>query len=258
MLIEQPEPLKFGKKKINSTDYLNYRSQMDNPKVLKEIIPKFNLQSILDLLGFSSGVIKQTNSFFTPKENSEKLVELSGIEYDERKRIDILEPTAGIGNIISALLKLDNSLYFHIDANENLRQYYEIGKAIYDDLKNISWFNENFFNFKTNKKYDYIFINPPFNVRINDKQVLDIDFLDYSYQLLKNGGKLCCIMSGSFLSNKQNKKYVSFKDKVMNSDNIDWEEFSGFKVDDTIVKDMAVKIKMVYVIITKIPNFTLY
>ncbi len=41
--------------------------------------------------------------FFTPKKC--KLFNLFAIEYDERRKIKILEPTAGIGNIVTGLVE---------------------------------------------------------------------------------------------------------------------------------------------------------
>ena len=186
------------------------------------------------------------------------MVELSQIEQDKNERIEILEPTAGIGNLILPLMKLDNSNNFNIDAIERTLQFYKLGNAIFDSLDNVSWFHLNFFEYKTDKKYDYIFINPPFNITYNQNQVLDIDFLDYSYQLLKDGGKLCCIISSSVFNNTINKKYVAFKDKMLNSDNVIYEELNKFSVDETTVKAMETKIKMLYLIITKIPDFTIF
>ena len=256
--IAKPTPLKFAEKfnKISVYDYIEYQKQLEDTELLKEIITKLSLQNVLDLMKIGKSDIKLLNAFFTPKRNSERLIELSQIEFDDNESIDILEPTAGIGNIILALLKLDNSTNFHIDAIEYISNFYQLGEVIFDNCKNVSWFHQDLFQFKSNKKYDYIFINPPFNIRYNNKEVLDIDFLEYSYQFLKDGGKLCCIISSSVFSNNK-KQYKSFKDKL-NSDNVIVEEFDNFSLDETIIKEMTTKIKMLYIIITKTPNFTFF
>jgi len=256
----KPTPLKFaGKtKKLSFNDFEQFENHLQDKELLKELIKKFSLQNVLDLMKIGKNDIKMGNAFFTPKEHSEKLVELSQIEQDKNERIEILEPTAGIGNLILPLLKLNNSSNFHIDAVEYLRNFYQLGEAIFDSLDNVSWVNLNFFEYKTDKRYDYIFINPPFNITYNEKQVLDIDFLDYAYKLLKDGGKLCCIVSSSVFSNSRNKRYIAFKDKMLNSDNVIYEELNKFMVDDTTIKAMETKIKMLYIIITKTPDFTLF
>ena len=261
MSTAKPTPLIFAqktKKKISINDFQEYQNHLQDKEQLKELIKKFSLQNILDLMNIGKNDIKMGNAFFTPKEHSEKLVELSQIEQDKNERIEILEPTAGTGNLILPLLKLNNSSNFHIDAIEYLRQFYHLGNAIFDGLEHVSWINLNFLEYKTDKKYDYIFINPPFNITYNQKQVLDIDFLDYAYQLLKEGGKLCCIISSSVLSNSRNKRYVAFKDKILNSNNIIYEELNKFSADEITVKAMETKITMLYIIITKIPDFTLF
>ena len=73
------------------------------------------------------------------------MVELSQIEQDKNERIEILEPTAGTGNLILPLMKLNNSSNFHIDAIEYLPNFYRLGEAIFDGLDNVSWVNLNFF-----------------------------------------------------------------------------------------------------------------
>jgi ubiquinone/menaquinone biosynthesis C-methylase UbiE len=258
--IVKPTPLKFanGFKKLSIYEFQEYQKQCEDKELLKEVIKKLSLQNVLNLMNIGKANIKLFNAFFTPKQNSESLIQLSQIEQDTNDRIEILEPTAGIGNLILPLSKLSNSSHFHIDAVEYISKMCQLGEAIFDDFDNISWYNKNFFEFKTDKKYDYIFINAPFNINYNKKQILDIDFLDYSYQLLKDGGKLCCITSSSVLNNKTKKKYVDFQNKVLNSDNVIIKEFNGFSVDETIIRDMAVNIKMLYIIITKTPDFTLF
>jgi hypothetical protein len=258
--ITKPTPLKFADKtkKLSFNQVMEYENQLNDKELLKELIKKLSLQNILDLMNIEKCDIQAFNAFFTPKENSHKLVELSQIEQDKKERIEILEPTAGIGNLILPLMKLDNSNNFNIDAIERTLQFYKLGNAIFDSLDNVSWFHLNFFEYKTDKKYDYIFINPPLNITYNQNEVLDIDFLDYSYQLLKDGGKLCCIISSSVFSNTRNKKYVAFKDKMLNSDNVIYEELNKFSVDETTIKAMETKTKMLYIIITKIPDFTIF
>jgi len=258
--IIKPTPLKFAPatKKLSIFEFQEYQKQIEDKELLKEMIKKLSLQNILNLMNIGKNNIKLFNAYFTPKLNSDKLVELSQIEQDTNDRIEILEPTAGIGNLILSLSKLDNSSHFHIDAVEYISKFYQLGQAIFDDFDNVSWFNNNFFEFKTDKRYDYIFINPPFNINYNKKQILDIDFLDFSYQLLKDGGKLCCIMSSSVFSNARIKKYVAFKNKMLNSENAIIKDFNGFSVDETIIRDMAVNIRMLYIIITKTPDFTLF
>ena len=45
---------------------------------------------------------------------------------------------------------------------------------------------------------------------------------------------------------------------MLNSDNVIYEELNRFSVDETTIKDMETKTKMLYIIITKIPDFTIF
>ena len=244
-------------------DYIDkYKYSSNQIETLIELVKKNDLENIFSIMQVSRTEVKAYNAFFTPKINVDYLIDLSAIEYDNRKKIDVLEPTAGIGNIISGLVDFDNSNHFIIDAVEYIKDFYNLGSVIFNNFKNINWFHSSLFNYNTTTKYDYIFTNPPFNIKIKGDEVLDVDFLDYSYNLLKDGGKLCAIISSSYMSNKKKKKYATFNKTIdtltsLDPNNVYIEEFNKFTYDKTITKEMVTGIKMVYIIIKKIPNFTL-
>jgi hypothetical protein len=254
------------KTKLNGQTYLDYvdkyKYSSNQIETLLELIQKYNLENIFSIMQVSRTEVKAYNAFFTPKKNVDYLISLSTIEYDESRKISILEPTVGIGNIISGLVELKNSQNFVVDAVEYITDFYNLGSAIFNNFDNINWFNLNFFNYKTTTKYDYIFTNPPFNIKLGGNEMLDVDFLDYSYNLLKDDGKLCAIISSSYMSNKKKKKYATFNKSLdaltsLDPNNVYIEEFNKFTQDETIIKEMITEIKMVYIIIKKIPNFTL-
>jgi hypothetical protein len=244
-------------------DYIDkYKYSSNQIETLIELVKKNDLENIFSIMQVSRTEVKAYNAFFTPKINVDYLIDLSAIEYDNRKKINVLEPTAGIGNIISGLVDFDNSNHFIIDAVEYIKDFYNLGSVIFNNFKNINWFHSSLFNYNTTTKYDYIFTNPPFNIKIKGDEVLDVDFLDYSYNLLKDGGKLCAIISSSYMSNKKKKKYATFNKTIdtltsLDPNNVYIEEFDKFTYDKTITKEMVTGIKMVYIIIKKIPNFTL-
>ena len=254
------------KTKLNGQTYLDYvdkyKYSSNQIETLIELVKKNDLENIFSIMQVSRTEVKAYNAFFTPKINVDYLIDLSAIEYDNRKKIDVLEPTAGIGNIISGLVDFDNSNHFIIDAVEYIKDFYNLGSVIFNNFKNINWFHSSLFNYNTTTKYDYIFTNPPFNIKIKGDEVLDVDFLVYSYNLLKDGGKLCAIISSSYMSNKKKKKYATFDKTIdtltsLDPNNVYIEEFDKFTYDKTITKEMVTGIKMVYIIIKKIPNFTL-
>jgi len=256
-IIEIPEKTK----KISSNDYIEIQDNLDKniEKYLPIYLPLFNINDLLGLLKFSRNDIKRLNIFLTPETIANDLIYLSGIDqqysYDknmnEKVIYDILEPTAGIGNLISSLISylpdVDN---FKIDAVEPVNQLYNIGKARFNNFNNIKWFNEDFLKFKPNKKYDYIFMNPPFNIKVGNKQYLDIDFVNDAYKLLKDDGKLAAIISTSYLINKT-PKYKKFKDFIDNYAIMTLELNEGFKEDRTISKEMQTNVKMMIIIIDK-------
>ena len=209
------------------------------------------MTSLLSFLKVGRQDIKMLNIFLTPQSIAKKIIDFSNINNDNKKdTFDILEPTAGTGNLIAELVR-ENPEKYKIDAIEAVKEIYYIGAARFNNFNNIKWQQENFLNYKTNKKYDYIFMNPPFNINVRNKQVNDIDFVNYAYNFLKNDGKICALISSSFLTNSK-PKYKKFKEFIENNNIETLEINEGFKEDKTIAKEMQTKIKMTIVIINKI------
>lgn len=91
----------------------------------------------------------------------ETLLEEITKEIDFKKITSILEPSAGSGNIIEfCLSKCKKYYYDNIDID-----CIEIDKDLQKVLlgKNFRLISDDFLNFKTFKKYDLIFMNPPFS-----------------------------------------------------------------------------------------------
>jgi predicted RNA methylase len=254
-IIEIPEK----SKKISTDDYVEISDNLDRnvEKYLPLYLPLFNINDLLGLLKFSRNDIKRLNIFLTPQSVADILIDYSGIinqytqdkYYNNNVIYDILEPTAGTGNLIAELIEVNPNAY-RIDAVEPVKQLYNIGKARFNNFNNIKWFNEDFLKFKSNKKYDYIFMNPPFNIKVGNKQYLDIDFINEAYKLLKDDGRLCAIISSSYVKGKT-PKYIKFKDFIDNGNGEQYELNEGFKEDKTISKEMQTNIKMMIVIINK-------
>ena len=255
-IIEIPEK----SKSVTADQYVDIKDNIDRDieKYLPLYLPLFNMNDLLGLLGFTREDIKRLNIFLTPMTIAEELINTSSIyqQYNSDKNFysnkkivyDILEPTAATGNLIAQLVE-EKPEIFKIDAVEINKALYEIGKARFKNFNNINWYNKSFFDFKPNKKYDYIFMNPPFNINIKGKKVNDIDFINECYKLLKEDGKLCAIISNTYIKNKQ-PKYKKFKEFVEDN-GIEYEINEGFKEDKTIMKEMQTKVKMMGIIINK-------
>ena len=263
--LDTKEPLEFADrdKKISPDEFIKLRNlyRTEEIKAIKEMFyNKYSLKNMLDVLQFSSGEIQIFNAFLTPKDVSKKLIDMSGIENDKRKRIEILEPTAGTGNLIRPLLNLKNKDNFVIFSYETNRELYNIGSVVYKYIRNVIYENDNtYINPPKDRKYDYIFTNPPFNIKDydTDSRLYDIDFLNKYYGLLKDGGLLCAIISKSNVKDKRGsykKFYNNYENLFKEGVFVATTDIKGFNKDNTTTKDMTTKVSMEIIILKKVPN----
>lgn len=213
-LVEQVDETKFG----------------DKTEEIKKIIskPKYTLESLFALFGISKKDITQYQAFFTPMDHVQQIIDQSGIQNDKSAEIRVLEPTAGIGNVFRALLKLPNRDNFLMDANELYGPFYQIGRTLFEGVDNIKWYNDDFYTYAQKYNYHYILGNPPFNLRTQIKKIeyredpadkrkkieeikkvdatlYDIDFVAKAYNMLYTGGMLSMIISDRFQRDTSNR-----------------------------------------------------
>lgn len=216
--------------KMINKDYGNQTELING--LLKE---KASLGNIFKKLGIDSKEITQFQANFTPVSEVQQLLKNSGIFNDDREKILILEPTAGIGNVITELLNptpnndgiimhtKQNQSNFFIDCNEYHNAFYQIGKGLFNDIDNIKWYNADFWIYQSKYTYHYILGNPPFNLQTQvmiktmfikekgkptpdpafkiekvDKTLYDVHFVSKAYNMLVNGGVLSMIISDRF------------------------------------------------------------
>ena len=112
--------------------------------------------------------------------------------------INVLEPTAGQGNLIDALRKTQKeSANVVYNAVEFQKINVDIMKNKYKGIPNVIVKQGDFMEFADGVEYDYIFMNPPFNLKVkfNGKQLKDVDFVEKCYyDHLRDGGKLRAIV----------------------------------------------------------------
>lgn len=162
---------------------MNYISHLKKLHKIKDGVNKFHL--------FINEVKILFNKEFypTPKWMVDRMIE----EIDTQKIKDILEPSAGKGDIIDGIIeKYEKQRYYsekvNIDAIEidnNLRMLLK-GKnyrVIFDD----------FLSFNTYKKYDLIIMNPPFSC--GDKHLLK------AIEMQKEGGAIICLLNAETIRN---------------------------------------------------------
>jgi hypothetical protein len=180
--------------------------------------------------------LKVGQEFFTPPEQAEKLIKMSNIivEYSkihDKGTLSILEPTAGQGGLVNALLKLVRKKDFmmKIDMVEIAQDNREVLTKITDAIPDIVSLDKtrDFLELVPNKQYHYIFMNPPFHLdkRLNKKykkDYYDYDFVQRAYAMLEVNGVLVAITGQSY---KKNKTIVDWYDKVnakIQDDTVKW------------------------------------
>ena len=199
------------------------QNQYDEHTVIQKMKTLFNsnasLSDILKSFNIDKQQITNFQANFTTNENIDKIIEMSGIKDDNRTRLFVLEPTSGVGGVISRLLsKCPNKSNFMIDSNEYHNVFYNFQKILFNGLDNVFIYNTDFMTFQSKYPYHYILGNPPFNLRMQqkkikpqklkkeldedknviskeliaetityiDKTLFDVDFVAHAYNILKN------------------------------------------------------------------------
>lgn len=233
--------------------------------------------------------ITQFQANFTPDIFCETIVKLSGIEKDTRTKIMVLEPTAGIGNILRPLVSLENRENFFIDSNEFNNLFFQIGKGLYKDIDNIKWLNTDFLQFNKPYNYDYILGNPPFSLpyrikvedghiskkdldlgviqtyKTKDTTIYDVQFVERCYNMLSDNGILCMIISDRYLHNKNiaTPLFATFLQYVERIKKLDETAYHYTKTGDFQKSDknfsklMETSFPMVCIYLKKIPYFVI-
>lgn len=243
-------------------DFTNYPDLEDEIRLL--LSQNASLDKIFEKFGIDKTMITTFQANFTPLEQIRKLIDYSGIKNNKKDKIKILEGTAGIGNVVSGLMELNNKQNFMIDCNELNKVFYQIGKVLYEDLDNVYWYNNDFMNYVSKYNYDYIIGNPPFNLRTTIKgkatTLYDIDFVEKAYNMLNDNGTLAFIISSRF-QRDQTQHFLNFNTyldeiKKVDEDNVIIKPLeTGFKKDKGLAKEMETNYGMVYIIIKKLSSY---
>ena len=266
--------------KLNDKDYGNkgniIKNMVDNNK---------SIEDMLNTLGVDKKEITQFQANFTPIREVDLLIKHSGIQDDKREKILILEPTAGIGGVIGQLLLQPNKENLNIDAVEFHNGFYQIGKAIYDEIKNVKFYNADFWIYQNKYEYDYILGNPPFNLKHQileevkfsrkkgqpppdppsifrkvDKTLFDIHFVSKAYNMLNEGGILSMIISDRYLRDKTIPVFEVFRQYMKHLDTLKcykYVDISTFKSDKGVSKTMETKFPMINIVLKKAKDFNI-
>lgn len=147
------------------------------------------------------------------------------------RQMNILEPSAGLGNIVKAIKSADHYACVNIDAIEPENEYHPLlksaGAAIVGD---------DFLTFQSYKIYDAIIMNPPFSN--GDRHLLK------AIDMMKNGGKIVCLLNAETIRNPYS---VYRKDLVAKLEKYHAEiEYLGAAFKDS-ERPTDVEIAMVYI-----------
>jgi predicted RNA methylase len=124
-------------------------------KKINDSINKGDLETLINA--------SKTTDFFPTNEKTIKNIISSSEEYFQKEKINILEPSCGLGFIIIGLL--NSSLNINsIDAIEYNQNIYNLVK---NKISGVSFINDDFLEYETKKNYDLIIMNPPFSGETN-------------------------------------------------------------------------------------------
>ena len=169
-----------------------------------------------------------TGKFFTPKEVAEAMADMLPV----KENSIIFDPTCGGGTFLLSALKRWNKTNLTIvgnDVDRSLVFLTELLVLINNSNKSnqFDFYESNLYSeFNKLKKYhskvDYILANPPFSLPIKslpvDSPLLNLGytnsdalFIDLCYDLLKENGKLVCLVPHSLVANKE---FLSFRKEI--------------------------------------------
>lgn len=171
--------------------------------------------------------------FFTDKKIIPVIFDLLKINFEGSC---VLEPSCGSGNFIDEII--NKGINCKIDAIDNdktiIPQLHQKYKG-----KDVNIYDCDFLKFKTEKLYDFVIGNPPFNLPVDGPYSNTTDaFVLKSLSHLKAGGKLIMVLPNTFLRNKsyQNARNIIISDyKIVGIIDFCDSEFNGADVETIIL-----------------------
>jgi len=162
-----------------------------------------------DIFNLKMDVARRLQAYFTPDKVIKQMLEYSK-KLKGYDKLEILEPTAGIGNIPIYIMKNFKGDYkinmVEID-DKNREVLIDLVKTA-PDILNLYNESKNFLRFINPIQYDLIIMNPPFHLRKSALSYLkrdyyDIDFVKRAFYMLKKGGELIALVSQVKESDKE-------------------------------------------------------
>jgi predicted RNA methylase len=154
--------------------------------------------------------------FYTPDDVADELMSYSNIltNVDEDTHLRILEPTAGGGALLNAIMRARNKAGMNrgytIEAVEFNPASWEILNTLSQESEGIVVMQEqrDFLKYVSNEQYDMIVMNPPFHLKKRfsglKADMWDGDFVSRAYTLLKTGGEMLIIATDKMGTDSHN------------------------------------------------------
>lgn len=231
----------YGKQLSNTQQAKLYAKLLakHNVKILKaKIIDDIGSRPYGEKTGTKRTNEAEKQQYFTNDILAEALLDYTNIEGDNTNNITVLEPSAGFGALIKPILRLKKDITIDLVEIDNKARD-ELEKLVNLAPDSLELLNQrNFLKLITSKRYNYIFMNPPFHLRgseIGDliRDVYDFDFVKRAYALLEVGGELVAITSKHYLMEDDMKDWynsVGAEIKILKD-----EKFGTVKIDVAIV-----------------------
>ncbi|MCT7444626.1 DNA cytosine methyltransferase [Aliarcobacter cryaerophilus] len=153
--------------------------ELDNLKIfIKDNPCKYDINTLYNIVELSNINRNETKAYFTREDIVFNMVSKLP-NFDGKKLVKILEPSAGIGNFLPLLFrKYKNVPKVILDVIDIDKNSLEISKLLLEKTKIpknfiINFINEDFLLWKNEYLYDLVVGNPPYGKVINEKNLLD-------------------------------------------------------------------------------------
>ena len=168
--------------------------------------------------------------FYTPDHIADELVGYSEILTNSDEHLRILEPTAGSGNLVSAIVRARDDANMNDGYTIEMVEFnpvsWEVLQLLADRHRGALVLQEqkDFLNYVSNEQYDMIVMNPPFHLKKRftklKADMWDGDFVARGYALLKPGGEML-IIATSMMRQMSHNTLIRAKKKGL-------KKFGGF------------------------------
>ncbi|MCT7472457.1 DNA cytosine methyltransferase [Aliarcobacter cryaerophilus] len=153
--------------------------ELDNLKIfIKDNPCKYDINTLYNIVELSNINRNETKAYFTREDIVFNMVSKLP-NFDGKKLVKILEPSAGIGNFLPLLFrKYKNVPKVILDVIDIDKNSLEISKLLLEKTKIpknfiINFINEDFLLWKNEYLYDLVVGNPPYGKLVNEKNLLD-------------------------------------------------------------------------------------